>query len=222
MQNDVCAESDTSRPCLLAERVLFLFFFCFAKICNSTNALDTSPGPTFSICEEDIWSLWSTYADRPFSEGGDILSPAGECMKRNKCIIKWELAFCAFEQFQSGGISAKWICFVEVGALLHNVSFYCSLYTHQQWTNTNWCCRETCCNLTPLQTESPIKLLTFGDHALQPDDVGMIKLTHDGRLTQEVSSLSLHVAALQCLYCHGNLLLPRCSQAATANFSKLP
>lgn len=33
--------------------------------------------------------------------------------------------------------------------------------------------------------------LTHGDHALQMDDVGMIKLAHDARLAQEVASLLL-------------------------------
>lgn len=63
--------------------------------------------------------------------------------------------------------------------------------------------------------------LTFCDHALQPNDVGMVKLAHDGRLAQEVPPLSIHVAALQRLDRHGDLLLARRPQAAAAHLTKL-
>ncbi|TNN79360.1 hypothetical protein EYF80_010384 [Liparis tanakae] len=54
-----------------------------------------------------------------------------------------------------------------------------------------------------------------------PDDVGVVKLAHDRRLAQEVPPLTLYIAALQCLYGHGDLLLPRRSQAAAAHLAKL-
>ena len=41
-----------------------------------------------------------------------------------------------------------------------------------------------------------------GDDALQVDDVGVLELTHDGRLRQEVPPLLLCVAALQRLDRH--------------------
>lgn len=70
-------------------------------------------------------------------------------------------------------------------------------------------------------TSQDLLSLTFGDHAFQPDDVGVVELAHDGRLTQEVPSLAFHVAPLQCFNRHGDLLLARCPQAAAADFAKL-
>ena len=64
--------------------------------------------------------------------------------------------------------------------------------------------------------------LTFCDHSLQPDDVGVVKLAHDGCLAQEVPALTLHISSFQRLYCHGNLLFPRCSQATAAHLAKFP
>lgn len=51
--------------------------------------------------------------------------------------------------------------------------------------------------------------LTLGDHALQPDDVGMVELAHDGGLPQEVPPLLLTVARLKGLDGHWDLSLPR-------------
>ena len=68
---------------------------------------------------------------------------------------------------------------------------------------------------------NPTILLTFGDHALQPDYVGVVKLAHDRRLAQEVPPLSLHISAFQRLYRHGDLFLPRRSQSAAADLAKL-
>lgn len=82
------------------------------------------------------------------------------------------------------------------------------------------CC--TCTSDADVDTTSQDLLsLTFGDHTFQPDDVGVVELAHDGCLTQEVPSLALHVAPLQCFNGHGDLLLAWCSQAAAADFAEL-
>lgn len=47
--------------------------------------------------------------------------------------------------------------------------------------------------------------LTARDHTLQPDDVGMVKLSHDARLAQEVPPLLVRVACLQSLDGHTDL-----------------
>lgn len=59
------------------------------------------------------------------------------------------------------------------------------------------------------------------DHTLQSDDVGMVKLTHDGRFRQEVPPLFLHVARLQGLDGYVNFPLTRQFQAALVHFSEL-
>lgn len=63
--------------------------------------------------------------------------------------------------------------------------------------------------------------LTLGDNALQPDDVGMVKLAHDRGLPQEVPPLLLAVARLEGLDGHGDLPLPRQPERAAANLAKL-
>ena len=64
-------------------------------------------------------------------------------------------------------------------------------------------------------------LLTFGDHTLQANDVRVVKLSHDGRLSQEVPPLALHVTALERLYSHRYLLLScRRSQVAAAHLTE--
>ncbi len=75
--------------------------------------------------------------------------------------------------------------------------------------------------LCQLQAKSFTILLTFGDHALQSDDVRVVKLAHNRRLAQKVPPLTLHIPSFQCLYRHGDLLLPRCSQATAAHLSEL-
>ena len=62
----------------------------------------------------------------------------------------------------------------------------------------------------------------LGDHALQTDDVWVVKLAHDGRLGQEVPPLLLHVARLQGF--DGDVYLPltRQLQAAFVHLPKLP
>src|SRR4029434_10482561 len=62
---------------------------------------------------------------------------------------------------------------------------------------------------------------TLGDHALQSDDVGVVKLSHDAGLSQEVPPLPLRVAALQSLYGHRGLLPARGTQAAATHLTKL-
>lgn len=60
---------------------------------------------------------------------------------------------------------------------------------------------------------------TTGDHALEADDVRMIKLAHDGCLTQEVLPLSLRVASFEGLDGHGHIPLSRHLQPPVAHFS---
>ena len=59
------------------------------------------------------------------------------------------------------------------------------------------------------------------DDALQVDDVGMLELSHDARLAQEVPPLLLRVAALQRLNGHVVLLLPRDLQPASTHLPEL-
>lgn len=61
----------------------------------------------------------------------------------------------------------------------------------------------------------------FCHHALQVDDVGVIKLTHDTGFTQEVPPLLLSVARLQCFNGNQNLSLPRQAQVSAAHLPKL-
>lgn len=61
----------------------------------------------------------------------------------------------------------------------------------------------------------------LGDHTLQPDDVGLVKLAHDWCLGQEVSPLPLRVANLQGLDGHGDFLFPNRLQATFVHLSKL-
>lgn len=58
--------------------------------------------------------------------------------------------------------------------------------------------------------------------ALQPDHVGMVKLTHDGRLCQEVAPLALRVARLQRLDCHHHLPATGLLETAAAHLAKFP
>ena len=70
------------------------------------------------------------------------------------------------------------------------------------------------------ERENP-KTLTSGDDALQPDDVGMVELPHDGRLGQEVPPLLVRVARLQTLDGHVDLPLTLHTQPTAANLAKL-
>ena len=47
--------------------------------------------------------------------------------------------------------------------------------------------------------------LTFGDHAFQEDDVGVVKLAHDGGLREEVQAVLLRGSGLEGLDGHGHL-----------------
>lgn len=61
----------------------------------------------------------------------------------------------------------------------------------------------------------------LGDHALQPDNVGLVKLAHDGRLGQEVPPLPLGIAHLQGLDGHRNFFFPNRLQATFVHLPKL-
>lgn len=63
---------------------------------------------------------------------------------------------------------------------------------------------------------------TARDDAFQTDDIGVVKLAHDGRLTQEVPPLPLCVASFEGLDGHRHVLLPRHPQPPIADFSRLP
>lgn len=66
------------------------------------------------------------------------------------------------------------------------------------------------------------KVLTFGDHSLQADDVLVGELAHDGGLAQEVLPLLFRVAGLQRLDGHGRLLPPRHLEDTAVHLPKLP
>lgn len=63
---------------------------------------------------------------------------------------------------------------------------------------------------------------TFGDHALEVNDVGVVELAHDAGLGQEVPPLLVGVAGLQRLDGHADLPLAGHLQAATAHLAELP
>lgn len=64
-------------------------------------------------------------------------------------------------------------------------------------------------------------VLTARYHPLQPDDVGMVKLSHDWRLSEEVSPLFVRVSTFKSLDGHTNLLLAGQLQTPAAHLSKL-
>lgn len=70
------------------------------------------------------------------------------------------------------------------------------------------------------RTKQPHTERTFGDHTLQMNDVGVVKLAHDAGLRQEVSPLLFSVAGFQRLYGHADLPLARHFQATAADFTK--
>lgn len=57
----------------------------------------------------------------------------------------------------------------------------------------------------------------FGHNPFQVDDVWMVKLAHDGRLTQEVPPLTFSVAHLQRLNGYQDLSLPRLPEISTTH-----
>lgn len=59
------------------------------------------------------------------------------------------------------------------------------------------------------------------DDALQVDNVGVLELTHDGRLGQEVAPLLLGVAAFERLYGDVVFFFPGHPQPASAHLAKL-
>lgn len=62
---------------------------------------------------------------------------------------------------------------------------------------------------------------TAGDDTLEADNVGVVELPHDGRLTQEVPPLSLRVAGFEGLDGHGYIPLPWQPQPPVADFPGL-
>ena len=62
---------------------------------------------------------------------------------------------------------------------------------------------------------------TLGHYTLQVDDIRVVKLAHDGCLTQEVPPLAFSVAHLQRLNSHQDLSLPRLPEVSTAHLPKL-
>lgn len=64
-------------------------------------------------------------------------------------------------------------------------------------------------------------VLTARHYPLQPDDVGMVKLSHDWRLGEEVPPLFVRVSPFKRFDGHANLLLARQLQAPAAHLSKL-
>lgn len=63
---------------------------------------------------------------------------------------------------------------------------------------------------------------TVSHHPLQPDDVGVVEMGHDGRLGQEVPLLLLRVSRLQGLQGHGDVSLPGEPHAPVAHLPELP
>lgn len=61
----------------------------------------------------------------------------------------------------------------------------------------------------------------LGDNTLQVDDVGVVKLAHDGGLTQELPPLPLRVATLQGLDGYAALFLPWSLESPPAHLPKL-
>lgn len=62
---------------------------------------------------------------------------------------------------------------------------------------------------------------TFGDHALQVNDVWMVELAHDAGLGQEIPPLFVGVASLEGLDGHADLSLARHLQAPAAHLAEL-
>ncbi len=58
------------------------------------------------------------------------------------------------------------------------------------------------------ETAKLTEVLTFGDHPLEPNDVLVGELAHDGGLAEKVLPLFLCVARLQRLDCHRHLFPP--------------
>ena len=64
-------------------------------------------------------------------------------------------------------------------------------------------------------------VLTARHHPLQPDDVGMVELSHDWGLSQEVPPLLVCVTSFQGLDGHTDLLLAGKLQATAAHLTEL-
>lgn len=56
---------------------------------------------------------------------------------------------------------------------------------------------------------------------LQPDNIRMVELAHDGRLSKEVSPLALSVTGFQRLYSHDHLPATGLLESTTAHLSEL-
>lgn len=63
--------------------------------------------------------------------------------------------------------------------------------------------------------------LTASHHALQPDDIRVVKLSHDWRLSEEVPPLLIRVSSFESLDGHADLLLAGQLQTTAAHLAKL-
>lgn len=63
---------------------------------------------------------------------------------------------------------------------------------------------------------------TLRDHSFEADNVGMVKLRHDGRLGQEVPLLLLRVSSLESLQGHGRVSFSREPHPSVTDLSELP
>lgn len=68
---------------------------------------------------------------------------------------------------------------------------------------------------------APFVPLTGGDDALQPDDVGVVKLSQDAGLAEEGAPLLVRAAGAQRLDGHRQLPLAGQLEAAAANLAKI-
>lgn len=122
------------------------------------------------------------------------------------------------------------IASANINTVNHSESYIkCSITALSSYTCMCLCVQNACV----LYPEKRVKRSIFhelcddhrrsalGDHALQSDDVWLIKLAHDWRLGQEVPPLPLRVANLQGLDGHRNFFFPNRLQATFVHLPKL-
>ena len=113
----------------------------------------------------------------------------------------------------------------RVSSCLHQRRLCCA--SHRCVTEEREVCVEaqTAKHVTRPQTTGEVKFLsqqlTSRDDALQPDDVRMVELSHDGGFGQEVPPLLVGVTRLQTLDGHVDLPLSLNAQSTTAHLPKL-
>lgn len=71
-----------------------------------------------------------------------------------------------------------------------------------------------------LSSHVPARFTSCHD-TLQMNDIGMVELSHNAGLAEEVPPLLLRVAGLQSLYGHEHLPLPRQPQVSAAHLAEL-